>query len=85
MKSMLSDLRLDPKDRDFSWDGELVYTTEYGDNLRTALVAALGVIDAENDYDEFAKSRGGIQASKRLLGATRELETALEPFRKEQK
>jgi hypothetical protein len=55
--------------------------SEHDLKLRTALVAALAVIDAENDYDEFAKSKGGIRASKRLLDANRELETALEPFK----
>lgn len=76
MKSMLSDLSVAPKDRDFSWDGELVYTTEYGDNLRTALVAALAVIA---DINLFVDDE--VFVIIRQLPEFKALETALEPFK----
>jgi hypothetical protein len=87
MKSMLEGLDLSLPNSPYSRASgkstiiQMGVVIAHTNNLRTALVAALAVIDAENDYDEFAKSRGGIRASKRLLDANRELETALEPFR----
>lgn len=92
MKSMLDTLDLTGTAHGFdfepTWAGGYMkhaqewpqfYNAEYADNLRTALVAALGVIDAYKATDSYpgvtAESIVAVKACKA------ELETALEPFK----
>jgi hypothetical protein len=53
---------------------------DYEASLRTALVAALGVIDAFDDYAESLDLAGAVE---KIDAARTELEAALKVFRKE--
>lgn len=74
MKSMLSDLNFTKLEIEVDTKNPLPMIvdalSEHDRNLRTALVAALAVIEASKSYDDM-----------KLVDATIELEAALEPFK----